>query len=249
MNEIKKERPILFSTAMVQAIIRGEKTQTRRIVKESFNGCLTNGGPHPCPNDPIIFHPGEQITSEENPDVITVDTKTVEAHFHCSTLNSVAKCPYGKIGDMLWVRETWTKYHPVDENGYTNFNEHDYFYLADGPTTVVKVDADGFELEDQRDKWKPSIHMPKEAARLFLQIVDIRIESLHDINYYDAIKEGVKIEENDGSKSWYRNYLEDVGALPSPQESFMTLWKSINGTDSWECNPWVWVIEFKKIEK
>jgi hypothetical protein len=103
-----REIPILFSTPMVQAILAGRKTMTRRIINESFNGCLTNGGPHPCPNDPVVFHPGEKF--EFDGEQITVDYPQVRALFHCSTLDSEAKCPYGKKGDLLWVRETWCDY-------------------------------------------------------------------------------------------------------------------------------------------
>lgn len=170
---MSKQRPILFSTPMVQAILDGRKTQTRRIVK---------------PQPPYDEH-----------EVIT--------------------CPYGHAGDVLWVRETW---QPSSSVAYVHF----------------KADCrDG----DPGKGWKPSIHMPKDACRLFLLITSVRLERLQSITRQDAAAEGVCIENEAERFPGYQIHRW-------PEENFQTLWENINGEQSWRDNPWVWVIEFQKME-
>ena len=169
-----KQKPILFSTEMVRAILDRRKTQTRRILKE-----IKNEG-----------------------------------------------CPYGKIGDRLWVREPFCDADPAyfDKKG----NLVQYAYKADNyPIGTFK--------------WKPSIFMPKKASRITLEITNIRVERLNDISEQDAIAEGV--EECDDK------YHDDCqyGSIGNIC-SYKTLWESINGQGSWGQNPWVWVIEFKRVE-
>lgn len=214
-----KERPILFSTPMVKAILEARKTVTRRIIKESFNGCLTNGGPHPCPNEPVVFYPGEIIEDlMTEGKTITVDYPQVRALFHCSTLDSEAKCPYGKPGDILWVRET--------------FQIEKYFNgLRDECFPIYKADYDGPVAWD----WKPSIFMPKEACRLRLEIVSIGVERLQDISVEDIIREGLQ------------SNLREHDACCDLRDKWEALWTKINGAESWSANPWVWRIEFRKL--
>jgi len=143
---------------------------------------------------------------------------------------SIAKfCPYGEPGDTLWVRETFS------HNGLSSMNGGQLFYKANeqyGKYTGII--------------WKPSIHMPRAAARIFLRITDIRIERLNDISEEDAIAEGIAIED-DGHMCWHYGYKDFRFILP--EESFESLWESISGKDSWESNPWVWVISFEKINQ
>ena len=190
-----KERPILYSTPMAKAKRARIKTHTRRIIKESFNGCLTNGGPHPCPNAPIVIHPGEVYESPCNPgEIITVHHEEVRAIFHCSTLDAVAKCRYGKIGDILWGRETWAKYTSSDCVG--------------GVTTRYRYKA---EYKDECYQWKPSIHMPKIAAQLWDRITNIQVERLQDITEYDARCEGHDILiHGEDSIAWYKKLWESI---------------------------------------
>lgn len=143
------------------------------------------------------------------------------------------KCPYGQPGDIHWVRETFS------EEGFVG----NYVYKADGLCLLT-----------DNDKWKPSIHMPKKAARFFLQVKEVRVERLHDISPSDAIAEGIEssytVNRNPGLQ--YKNYYpENKGGLSfvNPIWSFESLWQSINGQDSWKENPWVWVISFERIEK
>lgn len=128
-------------------------------------------------------------------------------------------CPYGKVGDVLWVRETWAKW----ENGY-----------------IYKVDQEKYK----KVKWKPSIHMPRAACRIELKITDIRAERLQDINEADAVREGVKREQSFPFNQWL-NYESGIYQLPTAVESFKSLWGEINGKDSWEANPFVWAISFE----
>lgn len=182
-----KERPILFQTEMVRAILEGRKTQTRRIVKGDSLMLLKDG-----------------VTPISN-----IDNTG----------------PYGQPGDILWVRETW---QPLVNGGPTGFGL--YGYKADDPVSNMP--------------WKPSIHMPKAACRLRLKITDIRVERLLDIVEDDCRSEG--IEKMPG---YYRNYLTADG-MPAltPYMSYQTLWQKINGPESWDLNPWVWVIEFEIIK-
>lgn len=184
-----KQRPILFSTPMVQAILEGRKTQTRRIVK-----------------------PGIIILKDRDKQEVFAMKRNKKG------IACPYECPYGQPGDYLWVRETWqhTKIlnlHPTDEN-------YGYIYKADGQPWE---DYEGWV-------WKPSIFMPKAAARIWLKIVDVRIERLQDISESDAECEGVE---------------EGVKSIPS----FNSLWESIHGEESWNQNPHVWVIEFNPVNK
>lgn len=228
-----KEIPILYSTPMIQAKLAGRKTQTRRIIKESFNGCWTNGGPHPCPNDPVVIYPGETYESPCHPgETITIDSPQVQAVFHCSTLDSVAKCPYGKPGDLLWAREAWRKEsHPDMVGGVTT----KYYYRADE--------------EQGTNKYKPSIHMPKFAARVWDKIVAIRVERLQDISENDALEEGIDTETDEtylAAEHYQLGGSPVRGGCPSIC-AYSALWERINGAGSWDLNPWVWVITTENV--
>jgi hypothetical protein len=134
------------------------------------------------------------------------------------------KCPYGQQGDILWVRETFGIYR-------------DAFLFKAGDIGIFK----GI-------KWKPSIHMPKDYARIWLQVEEIRLERLHDISEEDAMDEGVQCIRRTSGYCWM-NYLIGEFVYPSTAKySFSTLWKKINGNDSnigWDTNPWVWAVKFK----
>ena len=217
--------PILFSTPMVQAILGGNKTMTRRSIK---------------------LQPSEKAT-----EVLPTSgwgLKHFAARFECLNKNgkvfyeitNLYKCPYGKVGDILWVRETF-----IDESDF-----------GESPNYVYKADCENYPMTSG-SHWKPSIFMPKEACRIFLKITSIRVERLHDINEVDAIAEGVSLSE---SGKFYLNYTDErskvtqfIYNLRTAKESFKTLWTLINGFRdepyAWFKNPFVWVIEFKQIEK
>lgn len=144
----------------------------------------------------------------------------------------LTQCPYGQIGNKLWVRETWQ---------YVDFAGEDngYVYRA--------TDPDWETMEEW--KWKPSIFMPRNACRIELTITGIRVERLQDISEQDAINEGVERLPNETGLLAYRSYLTkpEKQQLPCfPYVSYRTLWQKINGRDSWDSNPFVWIIEFSR---
>lgn len=213
-----KQRPILLSTPMVRAIIAGQKTHTRRIAKPA-NEIDTQWCPH--------FFDGKWHVYDEDGNCI-----------------KKVNCPYGQIGDQLWVRET---YFPA-----TNQQGSEIF--------VYKADQDDQWIADFAEEdnggWKPSIFMPRIASRILLEITDIRVERLYDITPEDAVAEGIapcqypNIPEgfiNSGKAHWF-DYIQNKFCLASAKSSYFSLWEKINGRKSLESNPWVWVIEFKRIE-
>lgn len=139
-------------------------------------------------------------------------------------------CPYGQPGDRLWVRETYWR---DEEDGSV-------FYRADPDSDAV--DANKHETGLAKYNWRPSIFMPRAASRITLEITAVRVERLQDISGADAQAEGIV---PDGDGGWHladtRHYMGD------PISSYASLWEYINGADSWDLNPWVWVIEFKKV--
>jgi len=140
--------------------------------------------------------------------------------------NPFVRCPYGGPGDILWAREAF-QYVDI-------YPEPDIFGLY-----LYKANGD-------KGPFRPSIHMPKDAARIWEEVVSIRVERLHDITEEDAIKEGI-IQDCDYGTTGYRNYLKPDETVSDicAKESYQTLWESINGKGSWDINPWVWVIETK----
>ncbi len=229
--------PILFNTEMVRAILAGRKTVTRRVVKPPV--------PKPCELRKMQegYHAGEW-------------------HLYCEDplLDKPNKSPWGaqflppfQPGDILYVRETWTRLYWVDMEGCTHYDKLMYYYAADGAPDIILRDVDGFAEEDQRIRWRPSIHMPKEAARLFLRVTDVRVQRLQDMTTDDAKAEGAETDD------WLEN-CEEASAVGlstwSLREYFgYHIWAStLNGRDAnkrygWEANPWVWVICFERCEK
>ncbi|HEY9363866.1 MAG TPA: hypothetical protein VIQ00_11425, partial [Chitinophagaceae bacterium] len=137
----------------------------------------------------------------------------------------VVKCPYGKIGDVLWVRETSRiNYEEYNIPGGISFKK------------IIEYKAD-YKNDTSIRKWKPSIFMPKAACRIFLEITDIKVERLQDISGEDAINEGVKV-----TSMWPL-------CIGDAYRAFKSLWQKINGKNSWEVNLFVWVISFRKINK
>ncbi|MBV5346945.1 hypothetical protein JZU46_01830 [bacterium] len=195
-----KERPILFSTEMVQAILADRKRMTRRILK--INGCN-------------LFIPDSRTRSKNDILNWTANGNT---------------CKYGWRGDVLWVRETWEPVPVETASIYEN---------ATRPEIRIRYKAD---TADSFNRWHPSIHMPKDIARIWLQIESIAIERLQDITNAEALAEGIRILEPGQA---YYDYSKEPGSFANPRGSFFSLWRKINGDQSFESNPWVWVISFK----
>jgi hypothetical protein len=219
-----KERPILFSTPMVKAMMDYEKDVTRR----------TRGLDeiNKTPDEWELVHVGDYKTTRA--DGTKYEGYSVLFQHKQGKYVVDVPCPYGRPGDVLWVRETFFK------------NGDEYIYRADGTCCEQFEQCECSEVG--KPKWKPSIHMPREACRQRLTAVSFKVERAHDITEEDAIREGV-IKDCDYGTTGYRNYLkpnETVSDI-SARESFETLWQSINGKESWDSNPWVWRIEFVKL--
>jgi hypothetical protein len=218
-----KERPILFSGPMVRAIIEGRKTQTRRIIK-----------PKPEP-----FAPNYPSPSAE--DFASVGKPWMPVG---GVYQDRWKSPYGGPGDKLWVRETWGT---ITGEHSARWEKGTIAYRADHGVT-----HGGMEYDLMR--WKPSIHMPRRASRITLEITSVRVERLQDISEKDAIAEGCEetsmehTEDCDNDDCVLAGGPEDCcGYLVSAKLRYKHIWESINGPGSWDLNPWVWAIEFKKI--
>jgi hypothetical protein len=213
MEKIKnnKIKPILFSTPMVQAILRGKKTQTRRIINpqpttELFSAII--GGYDNVPKMARFWTKREP----NNPLIEDVELKY-------------------KVGDILWVRETW---HPKRHS----------FPIGEPFEYKATAKEDGNPTDEP---WKPSIFMPKEACRIFLKLTDIRVERLNDISVSDAISEGIeKFSNGSGFRKYHKKDKVHLVAV-NPIESYQSLWEKINGEKSWSENPFVWVYKFEQI--
>lgn len=209
-----RERPILFSGPMVKAILRGRKTQTRRIVSRisgfgsvrQFNVSTTSGYDW-------------QFRCRRG---LWQDVRMPQL---------LGWCPYGRVGDRIWVRETWAR------------SRNNWLYRADeldgyNPSEcVVEWDWDSACV----DKWRPSIHMPRRAARLFLEVTGVRVERVQDITEEDARDEGVEL-------CHVFQMAKSGHPLAPHKTAFAWLWNEINGRDSWQANPWVWVVEFNRVK-
>lgn len=230
---MSRELPILFNTEMVRVILDGRKTCTRRVAK--------NVPDHTHRIEPIYENGRSQFNCFYSAYAPTLD---IYADFCMPCFP-----PYQK-GDILYVRETWGTYSK-------NWLEADYFmYRADypnGATTYTYSDGIVCDLP----KWHPSIHMPKEAARIWLKVTDIRAERLQEITEEQACMEGTNpwdevCYENNG---WHPTFSDpDSGGDPNMVDGFHKLWNStIKKSDidryGWKANPWVWVIEFERCDK
>ncbi|KIQ56456.1 hypothetical protein [Pseudomonas fluorescens] len=237
MSQVK-ERPILFSAPMVRAILEGRKTVTRRAVSPKLTS---------------------QFDEPRGQADVEAGYPFIECHngFHSAALF----CPYGQPGDRLWVRETWGVIsHTWNEHGdmvdwvpdrpATAIRELPFgrgyysghvIYAADGPNEWAGDDDGGGE---PRSAWHPSIHMPRRASRILLEVTDVRVERLQDISDEQALAEGAQ-QYGDGN-----GYHVEDGQFYTdhPYETFAGLWQSINGEESWRSNPWVWVVEFKRVQ-
>jgi hypothetical protein len=219
---MSKERPILFSTPMVQAILEGRKTMTRRIVK---------------PQPSLKMGVGKWI---KNKNIQMIGDQSVVINY--MEQNS----PYGVPGDVLWVREKFaardcdTAIHKVTIEYAASEGEKHYIF----PKKSMKIIQKPLHAAA---KYQPSIHMPKDACRIKLLIKSIRVERLQEITRKDAKAEGIERITIEGKGSGYKVYGDNSDITASEEFSFYTLWESINGLGSWEANPWVWVIEFEKL--
>ena len=225
---MRKEKPILFSTPMVQAILDDRKTQTRRVIK----GVKTDWEFEDLCNDACM------IAFDKDGYEYPKDVDGLWATFHAYDAYydyPMFKASY-EVGDTLWVREAFTKIHKF------------YHYKASCDRCNDEVIRCAYCTKDVRKhqdvKWKSSIHMPRAAARIFLRVKDVRVERLQDISVADCIEEGIPYKTVDKFNLKYGN-------LTHAQYLFMELWNSINAKRGygWDTNPWVWVYEFERVEQ
>jgi hypothetical protein len=209
------EKPMLFSSPMVKAILAGTKTQTRRVINDANSKCTAK-------ISELDFNTFIEDSLFEPYYLKIARTSDETTH---------RLFPRKQIGDLVWVRETVS-----------------YFRQAGGSLQREKTKYKADEKWDGNEliKWTPSIHMPKDAARIWLQITDLRVERLRHITEKDSIKEGVSRYPKSPIYG-YKNYLDNDGFCLTAKVSFQTLWEKINGKESWDENPWVWKIEFKVV--
>lgn len=220
-----KERPILFSAPMVRAILDGRKTMTRRIVK------------HPHIDDADIW---TRAADDLGRWAFGCASGAPGSYGH----GDYVRCPYGEPGDRLWVRETFAPYRAV--GAPCSIADATYVVLADGAQiyrdgnvspALAKYAPGAFDSV----KWRPSIHMPRWASRITLEVTCVRVERLHAITGRDVLAEGI---DNGKSNPAQGERWENMQRL-----AFESLWSEINGADSWAANPWVWVVEFKRAKE
>ena len=154
------------------------------------------------------------------------------------------KCPYGNAGERLWVRETFcykydSDYKPLDNQYWYRSSNPDVEAIPDEGTELYRKDG------SERSPWIPSIHMPRKASRILLEITSIRAERLQDISEDDAIAEGILFN---GDYDLWWDYQREQWICVDPIDSYKSLICKINGPETWEKNPWVWVVEFKVIK-
>ena len=261
-----KERPILFSAPMVRAILDGRKTQTRRIVK-----------PHP-PDGWVPIAVERYSPAIDDGDLMRDGPEIFGAYGE----DWGVKCPYGGPGERLWVREAFdivddpAAYHKDDGPRDDSLTYQCADAVRRGPNGerwVVDYRAEtNTRIMDKTGdrKWRPSIHMPRWASRITLEIESVRVERVQEISEADAGAEGC-IET--WTETWWQGYREFDGELHHQQaigdsppawmiepkkmnmdhlrtsaaKNFQMLWSQKNGWDSWEQNPWVWALTFKRV--
>ncbi|WP_411178240.1 hypothetical protein ACHQIY_15290 [Klebsiella pneumoniae] len=217
------ERGMIFNGEMVRALLDGRKTQTRRIVKGTDSA--------------VKFCKEWNINGEEV--FVVLGEKD---HTGMNPVLGAISCPFGAVGNRIWEREAFRVrsratdvailvYKASERNSWTEQTHRVPVAVCNKPATP--------------EKWTPSLHMPRWASRILLEITDVRVERLNAINEHDAQAEGVAKLRGGFWKHYQPGWTQHQ---LSARGSFVTLWKSIYGDESWNSNPWVWVIKFKRIE-
>jgi hypothetical protein len=234
-----KERPILFSGEMVRAILEGRKTQTRRVLKKQPEKSTWEG------------LDGYRFDVRFFDDVICGTTRKHSCGVRFANRLHQREdcalwvpCPYGQPGDRLWVKEKHRLFcHSFEFVGieYASGGADKLEHFEDR-TLMPSLREIAQNNKDGSRRWKPSIFMRRWASRITLEIVSVRVERLQDITEEDAKAEGVEPYNA-------RLHVSGRGILQNSYVSeYAMLWNDINGKGSWDANPWVWVVEFKKVE-
>lgn len=247
METIVKERPILFSGEMVRAIISGRKTQTRRIIKQKI---VSNGIRFDRELGDILCH-----CDYLPPSMPMIETKHGLVGM-CE--GGMSLCPYGDVGDRLWVKEPWRTVASADR---MNAKAIEAACLEAGyrkPWAPVEYsDGDRYNWDGLHDdppgRYRHARFMPRWASRILLEVTEIRVERLQEITGDDVLEEGIG---PDGLRRYYRDLrsgrIQDSSEFDGPdvdwdwESEWRTLWESINGPGSWDSNPWVWVVGFRR---
>jgi hypothetical protein len=228
---VLNEHPILFSAEMVRAILDGRKTQTRRVITPQ---------PEPCdielPFSESVLEPSWWSNYERWDGVaqqmVEGDVKTRWWH-----------CPYGRPGDRLWVRENWNALMAGSWTEHRNPTRGNCEVRYAASDRLADMTA-----KDRGYRWRPSIHMPRWASRITLEITAVRVERIQQISHEDGIAEGIDAWI-DSLPQEKRNGDVRAQSLSLKQLAYSYLWDSINGKRGfgWDKNPWVWVVEFKRV--
>lgn len=219
-----REKPLLFSAPMVLAILDDLKNKTRRIIKHRFYDLAT----------------AEFLRMSVGVDGVAI------AIFRVASGEEVSvRCPYGGAGHQLWVRETWGMNHyqfeqgPIPTSRPAEFDEPESHYL------VYRASEDDAEIQNEL-RWWPSIHMPRWASRIQLEIISVGVERVQSITDEEGLAEGVR-HESLGDTVW-SGFMGVPRANCPGRTAFAILWMDINGQAAWGANPWVWVVEFKRVK-
>jgi hypothetical protein len=227
-----KERPIIFSAPMVRAILDGRKTQTRRIIK-----------PQPRWDDPVWWWDDKPFVSDE---------AMADHLFH--NVYGAHGTPYGSVweegGDRLWVRETFRDLCMIWKTGWCGCGSKEQY--PKNHKVAYRATDTGIYIDDDQPNvlpltWRSPIHMPRWASRITLEITDVRVQRVQEIGRdgrkaVDVLAEGITPEQIANEQKWF--HPDD-----SPALAFARLWEAVNGKGSWESNPWVWAITFKRVQE
>lgn len=244
-----KARPILMSAPMIRALLDGRKTQTRRILT-------------PQPRPPVA-----RWVAEDNWWMPKAVSDTIRQQF-ITTWPNATRCPYGQPGDLLWVREAWQLHSRATDLAKVVYRaseaaSHSEFHELIPVSLIGNMQPKPFQ-----QGWRSSIHMPRWASRLTLELTAVRVERLQDISEADAVAEGcfftdygqrcfhqgqgdivtcpAKAEHHQQKPGWMWGATKSSDqCLSSARSAYGNLWNSINGPNSWAANPWVWVLEFR----
>lgn len=228
------ERPAIFNAAMVRAILEDRKTQARRVVRPqpNKNGYWTHGKNCSCDDCGEVF--------SYTPERCRNCHCTVFKRCEYPIAKCLSECPYGRVGDRLWVRETWAirdcgSRVKITAGEITMKHRLQYPATDKAPATNAKGEPHWWNK-------RPSIHMPRWASRITLEITKVRVERLQDISEEDAKAEGVVPSGRRATHRYRASDNEDHGH----RLQFQDLWNSINGAGAWDKNPWVWCISFQR---
>lgn len=224
-----RERGIIFNAEMVRAVLEGRKTQTRRIMKVQ---------PEVIPQESECGAPGFWIPWNEGKTMVRNKDMRIA-------------CPFGLKGDRLWVRETFRVHSRATDVATLVYRASE---RQSWTQQTHRVPAVNCNKPVSPENWTPSIHMPRWASRITLEITGVRVERLQDISESDAVAEGIEpLPLEPGMPQFYHEYFpigikNGLRCNMSAASSFSGLWEAIYGKESWQANPWVWVVEFKRVE-